>query len=183
VARPERETVFAPEEARLEICQIVGRLMELWGFRKNLGRIWALLYVSDGPLSAGEIAESLAMSRGSASMALQELLRWGVVRKSWKPGERKDFFAAEEDVAKVALRVLRERELPAIDEALGGLRRVLAGLERGLPEGSDRALHRRTEDLMALTETGRSLLRGFVGEEEGGPSLWSVFAGRREERR
>jgi DNA-binding transcriptional regulator GbsR (MarR family) len=180
MARAERERAYTPAEARLQACHIVGRLMELWGFRKSLGRIWALLFLGDGPMCAAEIAESLSISRGSASMALQELLRWGVVRKSWKPGERKDFFEAEQDVAKMVLRVLNERELPAINEAIAGLRGVLSTLES--ERTGDEALLRRTRDLLGITETGRALFDGLVGPESPAVPPWGVLRGGREER-
>ena len=48
-------------------------------------------------LSAAELAESLSMSAGAVSMTLAELQRWGVVRRVWKPGERREFFEAETD--------------------------------------------------------------------------------------
>ncbi|MFH1681019.1 MAG: ArsR family transcriptional regulator [Candidatus Eisenbacteria bacterium] len=181
--RPEREKQCSADQARLEVCHIIGRLMELWGFRKNLGRIWTLLYLEDEPLCAAEIAGQLSISRGSASMALQELLRWGVVRKSWKPGERKDFFEAEQNVPKLVLRVLNERELPAINEAIGGLKEVLQALEEGAPAINEAALSRRTRDLLDITERGRSLFIGFLGPEGGGAPLWDVLSGGAEERR
>jgi len=182
--RPERGSSPSSEAgARFEICQIIGRMMELWGFPKNLGRIWTLLYLQDNALSAAEIAEQLSISRGSASMALQELLRWGVVRKSWKPGERKDFFEAEENVPKMVLRVLNERELPAINEAIDALRAVLRGIEDGGGGASDPTLSRRTRDLLGIAETGRTLFLGLLGREGAGAPAWDVLLGGKEEPR
>lgn len=163
MGEPEKSPVPVAIEARLEVCQIIGRMMELWGFRKNLGRIWTLLYLSDEPVSAGEIGEHLSLSRGSTSMALQELLRWGVVRKSWKPGERKDFFEAEQNVVKMILRVLNERELPAINEAIHSLEDVLRSLDEEGSKGADPVLYRRTGDLLRMTETGRGLFKNLLG--------------------
>jgi len=168
VIRPPKETAIASGEARLEVCQIIARLMELWGFRKSLGQIWTLLYLSDEPLPAAEIAQHLSISRGSTSMALQELLRWGVVRKSWKRGERKDFFEAEGNVVKLALRVLNERELPAIDEAISSLGAVLGALEEG-DAPAEEHFRGRTGDLLRLTKSGRSFLKSLVGP--GGAAL------------
>ena len=50
--RIEKETLSPTTECRLEVCHAIGRLMELWGFRKNLGRVWTVLFLSDGPMSA-----------------------------------------------------------------------------------------------------------------------------------
>jgi len=163
LAQPERKVALHSAETRLEVCQIIGRLMELWGFRRNLGRIWTLLYLSDGPVSAAAIAGQLAISRGSTSVALQELLRWGVVRKSWKTGERKEYFAAEEDVAKMVLRVLNERELPAIDDAIASLGEVLRTAERDGVAEEDPHLRARAGDLLGVIKTGRSLTAWLAG--------------------
>jgi len=162
LGQPEKKDT-APIDARFEVCQIIGRLMELWGFRKNLGRIWTVLFLADSEVSAGEIAERLSLSRGSTSMALQELQRWGVVRKIWKPGERKDFFVAEENIAKMLLRILHERELPAIDEAISNLDEIRRELEE---TGDDRQLASRTGDLLLLTQTGRALFLNLIGSEK-----------------
>lgn len=182
MGEPEKSPMPVAIEARLEICQIIGRMMELWGFRKNLGRIWTLLFLSDGPISAGEIGDQLSLSRGSTSMALQELLRWGVVRKSWKPGERKDFFEAEQNVAKMVLRVLNERELPAIDEAIHGLGEVIHTLEQNGAKGEDPVLMRRTGDLLRLTESGRTLFKNLVGPNGPATPFLKRFGGLKENR-
>ncbi|MFH1276908.1 MAG: MarR family transcriptional regulator [Candidatus Eisenbacteria bacterium] len=182
MGEPVKTPVPVAIEARLEVCQIIGRMMELWGFRKNLGRIWTLLFLSDEPISAGEIGDHLSLSRGSTSMALQELLRWGVVRKSWKPGERKDFFEAEQNVAKMVLRVLNERELPAIDEAIHGLGDVLRTLDENGAKSADPVLLRRTGDLLRLTESGRTLFKNLVGPSGPATPFLKGFGAFREDR-
>ena len=53
--------------------------MAFWGFKHNMGRIWATLYLSERPLTARELKEGLGISVGSVSMTLAELERWGVV--------------------------------------------------------------------------------------------------------
>ena len=50
------------------------------------------------------------MSAGAVSMSLTELQRWGVVRRVWRPGERKEFYEAETDFWKMISKVFDERE-------------------------------------------------------------------------
>src|SRR3954467_13803152 len=97
-------------QAELEVADTVGRLMEFWGFKRPMGRMWTLLYLSPQPLGAAEIGAELKMSAGAVSMALGELVKWGAVKKSWRPGERRDFYEAETSLGKLGQRVLRERE-------------------------------------------------------------------------
>ncbi len=90
--------------------------MEFWGFKRPMGRIWTLLYLSPQPLGAAEIGEELRMSAGAVSMALSELVKWGAVRKTWRPGERRDYYEAETGIGRLVQRVLRERELVLVQK-------------------------------------------------------------------
>src|SRR5262245_19676767 len=94
----------------LDVADTVGRLMEFWGFKRPMGRIWALLYLAPEPLGAAEIGDELRMSSGAVSMALSELVKWGAVKKTWRPGERRDYYEAETSIGRLVQRVLRERE-------------------------------------------------------------------------
>src|SRR6516164_2223067 len=101
------------EERRLlhDVADAVGALMEFWGFKRVMGRLWALLYLRGEPLAVTEMCEQLEISNGAASMALAELEHWAVVRRSRKAGDRREYFEAETDIWKMISRVLREREL------------------------------------------------------------------------
>src|SRR5450432_1585913 len=97
-------------EAELLAADAIGDVIEHWGFRKALGRIWTVLYLHTEPLTSSEIAERLSMSAGAVSTTLTELQRWGVARRVWRPGERKEFFEAETDFWKMISKVVSERE-------------------------------------------------------------------------
>ncbi|MFO0555246.1 MAG: hypothetical protein U0271_43110 [Polyangiaceae bacterium] len=103
------------DEAELTCADAIGDIIEHWGFRKALGRVWTILYLATGPLAATEIATRLSMSAGNVSTALAELQRWGVVRRVWKPGERKEYFEAETDFWKMISKVVSEREKFLVD--------------------------------------------------------------------
>ena len=119
-------TSYALSRADLAVADAVGALMELWGFRRQLGRIWAVLYLSDRPLAAPELCDRLRISTGLLSMSLAELRRWGVVRSVEIPGDRKEHFEPETNVWKLVARVLREREQRAVESALSAFERALA---------------------------------------------------------
>ncbi len=127
-------TESVEREAEMLAADAIGDVIEHWGFRKPLGRVWTVLYLADDALCAAELGERLAMSAGAVSMSLTELQRWGVVRRVWKPGERKEFYEAETDFWKMISRVVhdRERSLAAsvrerLESARGLLRRALDG--------------------------------------------------------
>ncbi len=97
-------------DAELVAAEAIGDVIEHWGFRKALGRLWTVLYLSGEALAAADLGERLAMSAGAVSMGLTELQRWGVVRRVWRPGERREFYEAETDFWKMISKVVRERE-------------------------------------------------------------------------
>src|SRR5438552_1803086 len=101
-----------------EVADAVGALMEFWGFKRLMGRVWTLLFLRGEPLSAAELCEQLEISSGAASMTLSEMEHWGVVVRLRKPGDRREYFEAESDIWKMISRVMRERELMQIERAL-----------------------------------------------------------------
>jgi DNA-binding transcriptional regulator GbsR (MarR family) len=155
-------------EAELLVAEAVGRLIEFWGFRAVLGRIWAILYLSEQPLSASQLCDRLTISTGAASMSLAELERWGVVVRHRPMGERKDFFEAETDIWKMVSRVYRERELVQIERALEAFAQAatLFDLSAKVGDAQERRAGRfareRTANLVELARLGRTLLSSLV---------------------
>ncbi len=151
--------------AELRVADAVGALMELWGFRRQLGRIWAVLFLSDRPLAAPELCDRLQISTGLLSMSLSELRRWEVVRSVNVPGDRKEHFEAETHVWKMVRKVLGERERKAIEEALGAFDGALAEVRTALGDADPRVKSkarfriRRIEQLADLARTGLGILK------------------------
>lgn len=147
----------------------IGRVMEFWGFKRNLGRVWTVLYLAERPLSAHDLRERLQLSSGAVSMTLTELAAWGTVRKVWIQGERRDHFTAEGDLWKMISRVFRQRELVEVQEVVGALERALAALEARPSETSEErrraeVQRQRLRQLLDLAQLGRRLLEGLVSE-------------------
>ncbi len=181
-------TSYALARADLAVADAVGALMELWGFRRQLGRVWAVLFLSDRPLAAPDLCERLRISTGLLSMSLAELRRWGVVRSVEIPGDRKEHFEAETNVWKLVARVLREREKRAVEGALATFEGVLDDLRAALAD-VDPAVKRaarfkakRLELLADLCRAALGLLRLLIDSArvDAGPiKLLSEAFGRR----
>ena len=150
------------------VSDTVGHLMELWGFKRNMGRVWTVLYLAGAPLTAGQLRDRLQLSTGAVSMTLSELARWGVVRKSWVQGDRRDFFEAEANVWKMISRVMREREHAEIVRAIEAFEDALVALRREAEERGASAAQRvsiqreRIERLLELAKLGRSMLDALI---------------------
>jgi len=155
-----------PSEAA--VSDVVGRLMEFWGFKRNMGRIWSVLYLSPDPLSAEDLQQALKLSSGAVSMTANELLRWGVVRKVWVQGERKDFYTAEVHLWRMISRVFNEREKSEVVLAIEAFEEALADVSK-LRHSSDPKTRARAElqyerikQLLELARLGKKLLDTLV---------------------
>ncbi|HEX9603320.1 MAG TPA: MarR family transcriptional regulator [Myxococcales bacterium] len=165
-----------------EVADAVGALMEFWGFKRVMGRLWTVLYLTGEPLGAAELCERLAISSGAASMTLADLERWGVVKRSRKPGDRREYFEAETDVWKMVSRVLRERELSQIERAVEIFDRARERLLRAVPPGEQARISRmvdRIARLADLARLGRGLLTAMVQQHKVDLAPLVRFASRR----
>ncbi len=108
-------------EARHQLIQTWGRLSTQWGINRTMGEIHALLMISSDPLTADQIISELGISRGNVSMNLRSLVEWGVVHKTFISGDRKEYFASEKDVWKMALQIARERKRRELDPVINSM--------------------------------------------------------------
>ncbi len=159
-------------EGLMITCDAIGNIIEFWGFRRVLGRIWTLLYLSSQPLSAQDIGDRLDLSAGSVNMSLHEMEHWGLLvreRYAGRTGQRGAVFRAETQIWKIVGRVICNRELHQLDR-----------LKQDLQEGIDKfkmtrisqrntlAIHR-LERLLAIVSIGRE-----VFELAFGSSSWDL---------
>jgi HTH-type transcriptional regulator, glycine betaine synthesis regulator len=153
----------ALREAELLAADAIGDVIEHWGFRKVLGRVWTVLFISAEPLPAASISERLQMSAGAVSMSLAELARWGVIRRVWRPGERKDYFEAETDFWKMISKVFDERERLLAESVRGRLERAASLLRSAQPSsvGVTKSLDR-VNRLLAFVLVAETALDGFI---------------------
>jgi len=164
-------------QSEVLVTDAIGHLMEFWGFKRNMGRVWAMLYLCDAPLSSSDLQSRLQISSGAVSMTTAELIRWGVVRKVWEPGERKDFFEAESNLWKMVSHVLAERELRLIAQTIESLEEALDSLKERITEsqGDEKANARRKRDrvvkLLQLAKLGHKMISKLVsdGQIDAGP--------------
>jgi len=165
---PANPPSYALQRADLAVADAVGALMELWGFRRQLGRVWAVLFLSDRPLAAPALCGRLEISTGLLSMSLAELRRWGVVRPIEVPGDRKEHYEPETNVWKLVARVLREREKRAVEGALSTFERALHDVRAALVDvdpavkTAARFKAKRLELLVDLSRAALNVLRVLV---------------------
>lgn len=122
------EETFAIQPAVYQACESIGKMMELWGFKRIHGMLWTYIYLQAQPVTANDIREALGISSGLASMTLQDLQHWDVVHRHSMPGDRRDRYTAEANIWKPILKVLREREYYQMTQTVETLKRLQAQL-------------------------------------------------------
>lgn len=144
----------------------MGELIAFWGFKASMGRIWTLLYLSPEPLPADVIATRTQLSAGAVSMALAELMQWGIVDRAVQHGERKRHFKAETDVWGIVRRVVRERELRLVGRSVQRFSEAVSLLEESLKRHPDDAeaafMVARLRGLLGLARIGYRLVESFA---------------------
>ena len=150
-------------EAKDKFIQTWGSLGTLWGINKAMAQIHALLLISPEPLTMEDVMEELQISRGNTSMNLRQLIDWGIVYKTSKAGERKEYFASEKDVHELTKQIARERSRREIQPTLKVLKEVSSIDEDGSEKTKE--LIKQTKALHGLAETADSIMNRLVNQE------------------
>lgn len=144
------------------VADAVGDVIEFWGFRKMLGRVWTILFLANQELSADELGERLQASAGSMSTALTELQRWGVVKRVSRLGQRKEFFEAETDFWKMISRVICDRERGLVRSVLERLEKASALLKSCAQTPATKKARERLAQLLTFAKIGESVIDAFI---------------------
>ncbi len=155
-------TTMPIDPAVLKVADAVGALIEAWGFKRNMGRMWAVLYLEDHPLTAADLGERLGLSTGAVSMLINELIQWEIIKKTWVVGERREHFEAETSIWKMISRVFRERELRWIRTARDAFAAAGGELPAAAHDERQQLIAGRVAGLTQLAEVGAQLLETML---------------------
>jgi DNA-binding transcriptional regulator GbsR (MarR family) len=106
-----------------------GDLGGQWSVNRSVSQIHALLYLSETPMTAEDIADTLGLARSNVSNSIKELLTWNLIRRVPMRNDRRDHFEAETDVWEIAARIAAGRKAREIDPALAALEACLVKAE------------------------------------------------------
>lgn len=150
----------------------IGRLAKYFGFAEVIGRLYGTLLMSPEPLSLDDLVHQLEISKGSVSMNMRSLERWGMAKEVWVRGERKKYYEAEHDLWQVIRNVLSSRELREVQIAikvLGDSVEKLKNAEGDLsPKDKELAAFylERIGDLQALFTVAQLALETVLGSTD-----------------
>lgn len=102
-----------------------GEMGSRWGINRTVGQIYALIYLSDEPLNADQIVESLGFSRSNVAMGIKELDVMNLIMLRHIPNDRKDYYATHEDIWDIVRNLIEARRKREIDPTLTMLRSVI----------------------------------------------------------
>ena len=122
-----------------------------WGVNRSVAQIHALLYLSEQPLTAEDIAETLGLARSNVSNSIKELMGWRLIARVPVMGDRRDHFVAETDIWEMVTRIAQGRKEREIGPAARALRACLSEAE-GDSRVNPVALRRLTE-MLEFVET------------------------------
>ena len=102
-----------------------GDLGGQWGVNRSVAQIHALLYLSEAPLTAEDIAETLQLARSNVSNSLRELIGWKLIRRVPVFGDRRDHYEAEADLWRILTCIAQGRKEREVDPAIAAIHRIL----------------------------------------------------------
>lgn len=79
-------------QIRADFIEKIGQIAQGEGLPKIAGRAFGLLVFDGAPVSFGDLAKELQVSRGSISSSVRLLEDRGVIKRIGVAGERQDFF-------------------------------------------------------------------------------------------
>ena len=100
-----------------------------WGVNRSVAQIQALLFLSERPLTAEDIADQLGMARSNVSNSLRELIAWKLIRRTPVLGDRRDHYEAETDLWQMTRRVAQGRKEREIDPMVAAIRGAMDGVD------------------------------------------------------
>jgi DNA-binding transcriptional regulator GbsR (MarR family) len=115
----------------------LSQISRFWGFPKGMGAIFGVLYLSPTPLSLDEIVQETGLTKGAISTEIRALARMGLVHRSSKLGDRKDYYEAEADFYAAIKSILKERQNSEFDRAIGSVKDTLASMEENWVEDEE----------------------------------------------
>jgi len=149
----------------------LSQISRFWGFPKGMGAIFAALYLSPTPLSLDEIVQQTGLTKGAISTEIRALARMGLVHRSSRLGDRKDYYKAEADFYAAIRSILKERQNTEFDRAVRSVKETLETMEKNWVEDDEwNFVYERVQALQNFFDAIDSLTKAVVKLESLGIS-------------
>lgn len=149
----------------------LSQISRFWGFPKGMGAIFAVLYLSPTPLSLDEIVQETGLTKGAISTEIRGLARMGLVHRSTKLGDRKDYYSAESDFYAAIRSILQERQNSEFDRAVRSVKETLAKMDENWVDNDEwKFTYERVQALQGFFDAIDSLSKAVIRLESLGIS-------------
>jgi DNA-binding transcriptional regulator GbsR (MarR family) len=146
-----------------DFTQGLSQISRFWGFPKGMGAIFAVLYLSPTALSLDEIVRETGLTKGAVSTEIRALARMGLVHRSSKLGDRKDYYEAEADFYAAIRSILKERQNTEFDRAVRSVKETLEKLDENWIEDEEwQFVYERVQALQGFFDAIDSLTRAVI---------------------
>lgn len=109
------------EELVNRFVETWGNMGSSWGVNNSVARVHGLLIITERPWCIDEIVERLQISKSNVSTSLKELRSWSVIKKTFQPGDRREFYACEPNAWEMLFNILRQRKQREFDPILASI--------------------------------------------------------------
>jgi DNA-binding transcriptional regulator GbsR (MarR family) len=149
----------------------LSQISRFWGFPKGMGAIFAVLYLSPTALSLDEVVQETGLTKGAISTEIRALARMGLVHRSSKLGDRKDYYTAEADFYAAIRSILKERQNSEFDRALRSVKETLGQMDENWVDNDEwKFVYERVKALQDFFDSIDSLTKAVVKLESLGIS-------------
>jgi DNA-binding transcriptional regulator GbsR (MarR family) len=154
-----------------EFTEGLSQISRFWGFPKGMGAIFAVLYLSPTALSLDEIVQETGLTKGAISTEIRALARMGLVHRSSKLGDRKDYYSAESDFYAAIRSILQERQNSEFDRAVRSVKDTLKTMDENWVDNDEwNFVYARVQALQDFFDSIDSLTKAVIRLESLGLS-------------
>ena len=136
-----------------------GEMGTRWGVNRTVAQVHALLFLSQRPMPADEIATTLSVARSNVSTSLRELQGWRIVRVAPVLGDRRQHFESMKDIWEMFRVILDERKKREIDPTIRVLHECVE--EAGKAGPSEAYARKRIDEMLEFVLTIDALFQEF----------------------
>ena len=150
-------------QIKQDFTEGLSQISRFWGFPKGMGAIFAVLYLSPTPLSLDEIVTETGLTKGAISTEIRALARMGLVHRSTKLGDRKDYYEAEADFYAAIRSILKERQNSEFDRAVRSVKDTLTKMDENWVDNAEwKFIYDRVQALQEFFDAIDSLSKAVI---------------------
>jgi DNA-binding transcriptional regulator GbsR (MarR family) len=148
-----KDTNVMNEQLVDQFIETWGAMGSAWGVSNSVARVHGLMIITDRAWCIDEIVERLQLSKSNVSTSLKELRSWSVIKKIFKPGDRKEYFICEPNAWEMLFNIMRQRKQREFDPLLANVSETYALAE----ENSDGIAVDRLKQMKSMLDTFNKL--------------------------